>query len=1022
MPSLASKRTLHMLLRASAIAFVSSALVAACAQISNRFERALFAEDDDVDETPSYWSDPATMADIDAGWENWPDWEAGTDLTPDADCAGGDDASDAIVLPPSGAGTLSSAARPASPQNAAQGSDIFWEVTVASWNILNFGTSKAYYNKDPNVPRTQLLDKIAEISAPYDIVFFQEILQDWNDVFPAAIATRLPEFTCALIGPELGWAGRKEYYAVCAKPDNATVESIMLGVASTANQCMGGGVCNYVEPATGQPTCPRKIWMRPPGVANVTIIPKDDPTPRIFTLIVNHLKPSYNRSYLPGGGKNPVTPNWYPAARPPGFPAPPAGAARWPLETAAVYYELQAINANAGVMPGASANTIILGDLNADCAYLPPYLKNAALPIGWNWLITDATNTGRVLAAGGTTEAGTACTYDRFILNAGAQQYDRGKEAVFRTGIANRLNGKQISDHYLIHMTLGEQRNKKRSAAGMLVAVADGVAEAAVKKRRTGQTKSLGLDGQGVSISPAPATPYFFVTQAAQGLVYAGSAHIPLHDVRPDGPTPVTIQPDGTLIAIYPTQHPLSWTIDDQTQGTFKFVLDANGDGYFDADENDLVNSPTGYDFLVYADQDVVLDAPIGEIGDNGRTRDFFSAGQADGVYTLSESVTLPSWSQGLVDVYIVSDKLLKQVYPWFTTWAEALGDEGIVLNNRGVTVPFRHVGPITDPTGLPAHEFVSQLQVASDGSLFFNAWDTIEDLMRTTVTVTNPPPPPATIPTEYDDDMIAIVGDGCATLTPGVTVDVTWNAFVAACKGANTFADYYGNAFNVVFDTNLNGVFDDTDMVDAADTSALAGWFQSHATLGPSSGASATVITQYQNILLSKLNYPSSIAITKGTYDTATAGMSIVQFCEAELTRDTFNERVVPEAQVGFVVLDETEYQIDRAHRRYVNMELSGVTYDGTDDGCLYAEETVYLNNITYVGAGQFTAGQGMVIAGTHSVSGNATVTNIVAPPPAPPEPLPAPPPAVMIEPGTSLLVTQSTIYAIGIAVLILL
>ena len=78
-----------------------------------------------------------------------------------------------------------------------------------------------------------------------------------------------------------------------------------------------------------------------------------------------------------------------------------------------------------------------------------------------------------------------------------------------------------------------------------------------------------------------------------------------------------------------------------------KFVLDANDDGYFDADQNDLVNSPTGYDFLVYDDPNVVLDGAIGEIGDNGRTRDFFSAGKADGIYTLSEHVTRPSWNTG---------------------------------------------------------------------------------------------------------------------------------------------------------------------------------------------------------------------------------------------------------------------------------------------------------------------------------------------------------------------------------------
>ena len=298
---------------------------------------------DVVLDTPSYWSDPAAMADIDNGWENWPDWRGGGDLTPDTDCSGGN--AEAKVMGKAAVPPQPKAAagkRTASAQAAGDPDKINWKVTIASWNILNFGTSKAYYNKNSATPRTALLDRLADISRPYDVVFFEEILQDWNGAFPAALASRMVGFHCQLIGPELGWAGRKEYYGVCAKPNNATVNSITVAVSSSANACAGGGTCYYLDPASLQSTCPRKIWMRPPGLATVTIVPTDDPTPRVFHMIVNHIKPSYNRSYLPGGGKNPRTPSWYPNARPGTFPAPPAGTvARWPLETAAVYYELQ---------------------------------------------------------------------------------------------------------------------------------------------------------------------------------------------------------------------------------------------------------------------------------------------------------------------------------------------------------------------------------------------------------------------------------------------------------------------------------------------------------------------------------------------------------------------------------------------------------------------------------------------------------------------------------------------------------
>ena len=118
-----------------------------------------------------------------------------------------------------------------------------------------------------------------------------------------------------------------------------------------------------------------------------------------------------------------------------------------------------------------------------------------------------------------------------------------------------------------------------------------------------------------------------------------------------------------------------------------------------------------------------------------------------------------------------------------------------------------------------------------------------------------------------------------------------------------------------MLLDTNRDGVFNDTDMVDAADTSLLASWFQSHTTLGRHPG-----LRGYRDRISEHpaLEAELSLAdgIVKRTYDTATSGMSVVQYCETTLTRDNFNARVVPEAQVGFIVLNETEYQLDRAHR----------------------------------------------------------------------------------------------------------
>ena len=74
-------------------------------------------------------------------------------------------------------------------------------------------------------------------------------------------------------------------------------------------------------------------------------------------------------------------------------------------------------------------NTIILGDLNADCSYYDnskePYFDN------WTWVIKDDEDT---------TVADTDCAYDRIILN--VKYYNYG---IYSQGIT-----KDVSDHYLI--------------------------------------------------------------------------------------------------------------------------------------------------------------------------------------------------------------------------------------------------------------------------------------------------------------------------------------------------------------------------------------------------------------------------------------------------------------------------------------------------------------------------------------------------------------------------------------------
>ena len=82
-------------------------------------------------------------------------------------------------------------------------------------------------------------------------------------------------------------------------------------------------------------------------------------------------------------------------------------------------------------------NVIIMGDLNADCAYYNP-TKETEFDL-WHWAIGDTLDT---------TVSNTNCAYDRIILNDEVQE-EFVQAGVFKEGITA-----PISDHYLIWMTL----------------------------------------------------------------------------------------------------------------------------------------------------------------------------------------------------------------------------------------------------------------------------------------------------------------------------------------------------------------------------------------------------------------------------------------------------------------------------------------------------------------------------------------------------------------------------------------
>ena len=86
---------------------------------------------------------------------------------------------------------------------------------------------------------------------------------------------------------------------------------------------------------------------------------------------------------------------------------------------------------------------IILGDLNADCAYYDERNKTGALrDESYRWLITNTMDTN--LAA-------SQCTYDRIIITAETTPYTTGHANIFRFDTEyglSRAQAKRVSDHY----------------------------------------------------------------------------------------------------------------------------------------------------------------------------------------------------------------------------------------------------------------------------------------------------------------------------------------------------------------------------------------------------------------------------------------------------------------------------------------------------------------------------------------------------------------------------------------------
>lgn len=875
----------------------------------------------------SWWADPPTTEMLDAGWEDWPSWSGyADDLTPIDTC------------PRPGPPLLNMAESvlagspkplPSSPFRVADedgGNDQqwAWTIDVASWNLLNFSRRKAYSNAAYTAERTQLLDQMAAIMQPYDIVFLQEILAGWTG-FPAPLGTRMSAngFICGVTPPELGWVGRKEIFGYCYKPSTGGGK---IGI-SLNSQSSTASTTGLIPPSGGATTyCGQKIWMRAPAASTFTVTPQDD-TPVSFSFLNNHTKPEYNGKVLPGGSKNPKTPSWYPTTRPASFPT--GGSTGWPIKNASVYYELKAINDNLSKLT--SGNIIVLGDLNADCASLPNYLRNTVLNgAGWNWYITQGTNTGRIRNSAQANATRSECAYDRFILNNAANAYYVRPPSVFKTGIAQRLNHKQVSDHYLVSMSLGK-KGKKRSKGQVTTKVPAAEGEPLRKKRAfnkpsSGSSVTATIAGTDLHVYNAVGgtvnSAKLYVVRYVEDSLFQSSARFNLHDVRQKGPDSILINADGS-IALTEGGAP-TWSIGPADVGLYRLALDVDQDGVFDASAGDYVTRPTGFDVTVFDASSMVMDGDVVTLGDNGKTRDLFSGGKAINIYAYAENIS-PAYES--VHTFVISRQRLEANYPAVSaadwTWESAkawptkmaLVPSAIPVNQTSGPVIVSEV-----TTDLAARNW----DVAPDGTALSFAWNNPATLFsgKAYLTGSPPPPPPAAAQSAYDT--LAMFGDGCKS--DPEEIGVTQQDFNTICNAADPFVNLYGDVFNVVFDVNKNGIFDGPDLVDAKDISALESYFAGGATSMGKGATNTAAVTQFQKMLVATSNM-RAIPPTYGVYGSTTEELSQFLLCNHELTRTVFNSTVKPRSQSGFMLFAETEYEAAREQgtylQRYVNLIL---------------------------------------------------------------------------------------------------
>lgn len=927
---------------------------------------------------PAFWADGPSEEFILAGWTDWPSWD-GDDPPIDLSSI----VCHILDAPPKTedvAGTL-----PPIPEDEKRS----WSITVGSWNLKNFYTSKAYtdYVKGKDLStlnvNTVLVDRIADISATNDIIFFQELQWGSNTdkIFPPplkkALVARGFNGGCHVMGPRMGFGAYKEAYGYCYRIK--TLQGV--GIEVNHPLVQPRTATNLKSPANPQDPknyCGQQIWMRPPGLATVKVSPPKD-SPVTFAMYNTHTRPEYNSKEISRSSNR--KPPWFLSKQPIAFPS----SGNWPRVSTSVYYELKALQDYITRL-ATNDNIIVLGDLNSDAPTFPLDLQTYAkiggeafLGGAWSWTFDSVkkmqtTNVGELTLKRKrkpTDEdewfGNSSRVLDQFILNSNSKRYDLGSSIEQNAQIADKVEGTQVSDHYMIRQELGLNHPKKPTprwqmpkasiACAIGIFIYDALYQGCAIQNILDSNTSNDVYVSAITQNSEARTADLYVIKYDEGVLFKNANTINLEDVRSSGPTAVIFSDSGKMST--PNGGPVKWQF-ELGVGLYKFVIDVNKDGNFNAKSGDMVNSPTAYDMLVY-DEDIESDYHPGyvrTVGDDGKPHANYSSGKAMNIYYFLQFLEDHEISDE-VDIYVVSMKRLNTVYEDTTAHGWTWGNSQGIGNLTSVSVPVNmRKGPVIVDQ-VVKENVVKTVNIDKNRSIFGVAWPSPITLFSGKSYQSVVKPLPVLMPSDAVSEKLLMFGSTC-NIDPE-TLGVSLEDYNDICNAGDLFINMYGTKYTIVIDVDQDGRFSAGDLAGTVYTESLEEYFNgdvNNLILNQNSYNffARSAIEGFQRILYDNTSSAEqSMRDPFGSYDLKTEQFSERVICNKGLTRDFYNNTIKPNSQSGFHLLPETinisgDDSLDTNHRRAINYDASGNDPIESDNSsaCISVLEEAIIDNST--------------------------------------------------------------------------